>query len=273
MILNLSRALGPVLSAAVRKTDSSIYDVQKTLATGKNPNTNAADSRIASGVNLEISLWAVRQQALNQSQNIIEVARTGLDSATSLVYQLQTLASSASGGTFSDSDLSNMNATFLVLAKQIISAASNASVNGTNLLVGTTGAVFYAGISTGTRSATAMTIAGINLDSIGAICTALSITSTGSATSAIYVLSTQLTNISAGQAALSAHSMAMSINSTAASSISSSLEDYIAAIENIDPTALQMKLQELNQQQSINYYLISQMNLQSEKILSVFKVH
>jgi len=270
-MLNLSRALGPILSAAVRKTDSSIYDVQRTLATGKNPNINAADRSVSSAIDLEISLWAVRQQSLNQTQNIIEVARTGLDSATSLVYQLQTLASSASSGTFSDTDLANMNATFLVLAKQIISTASNATVNGKNLLVGTTGAVFYVGISTATRTATAMTIAGINLDSIGAICTALSITSTGAANSAIYVLSTQLTNISAGQSSLSANSLAMAINSTAASSISSALEGYIAAIENIDATALQIKLQELNQQQSVNYYLVSQLNLESEKMLAIFK--
>lgn len=271
MILNLSSALRPVLSNAVRKTDERIYNVQKTLATGKNPDINAADRSVSTQITLEISLWAVRQQALNQSQNIIDVARTGLDSATSLVYQLQTLASSASSGTFSSSDLANMNATFLVLARQIISTASNATVNGTNLLLGTTGAVFYAGIATASRSATAMTIAGINLDSIGAICTALSITSSDAATSAIYVLSTQLTNISAGQSSLSAHYMAMSINSTAASSISASLEGYIAALENIDPTALQMKLQELNQQQSINYYLVSQMNLHSERMLAVFK--
>lgn len=270
-MLNLSRALGPILSAAVRKTDQSIYDVQKSLATGKNPNINATDRSVSTSIALEISLWAVRQQSLNQSQNIIDVARTGLDSATSLVYQLQTLASSASSGTFSDSDLSNMNATFLVLAKQIISTASNATVNGENLLVGTTGAVFYVGISTATRSATAMTIAAINLDSIGAICTALSITSSGAATSAIYVLSTQLTNISAGQSSLSANSMAMAANSTAASSISASLEGYIAATENIDATALQIKLQELNQQQSVNYYLVSQMNLASERMLAIFK--
>jgi len=164
-----------------------------------------------------------------------------------------------------------MNATFLVLAKQIISTATNATVNGKNLLVGTTGEVFYVGISTSTRSATAMTIAGINLDSIGSICTALSITSSDAAASAIYVLSTQLINISAGQSSLSANSMAMSINSTAASSISASLDRYIAAIENVDTTALQLKLQELNQQQSINYYLVSQLNLQSEKILAIFK--
>ena len=270
-MLNLSRALEPILSAAVRKTDRTIYDVQRTLATGKDPNINAADRSVSNGISLEISLWAVRQQTINQTQNIIDVARTGLDSATSLVYQLQTLASSASSGTFSDADLSNMNATFLVLAKQIISTASNASVNGTNLLVGTTGAVFYVGISTATRSSTAMTISGINLDSIGAICTALSITSSGAAASAIYILSTQLTNISAGQASLSANYMAMSINSTAASSISSALEGYIAALESIDSTALQMKLQELNQQQSINYYLVSQMNLHSERMLAIFK--
>jgi len=270
-MLNLSKALGPILSAAVRKTDQSIYDVQRSLATGKNPNINAADRSVSTSIELEISLWAVRQQSINQTQNIIDVARTGLDSATSLVYQLQTLASSASSGTFSDTDLSNMNATFLVLAKQIISTASNATVNGKNLLVGTTGAVFYVGISTATRSATAMTIAGINLDSIGAICTALSITSSGAATSAIYVLSTQLTNISAGQSSLSANYMAMAANSTAASSISASLEGYIAATENIDATALQIKLQELNQQQSINYYLVSQMNLESEKLLAIFK--
>jgi hypothetical protein len=49
------------------------------------------------------------------------------------------------------------------------------------------------------------------------------------------------------------------------------MQKTIDAIANIDPTALQAKLQEFNTQQSVDYYLVSQMNTEAAAILSVFR--
>jgi hypothetical protein len=49
------------------------------------------------------------------------------------------------------------------------------------------------------------------------------------------------------------------------------LSNTVAQIENIDATAMQARLQQLNNQQSIDYYLVSQMNTASAAVLAIFR--
>jgi hypothetical protein len=45
----------------------------------------------------------------------------------------------------------------------------------------------------------------------------------------------------------------------------------IDSIQNIDPTKLQAYLQNLNTQQSVDYYLVSQMNTEAAAVLTIFR--
>jgi hypothetical protein len=53
--------------------------------------------------------------------------------------------------------------------------------------------------------------------------------------------------------------------------LESGLNGAISSMTAIDSTALQTKLQSLNNQQSIDYYLVSQLNTASAAILSIFR--
>jgi flagellin-like hook-associated protein FlgL len=99
----------------------------------------------------------------------------------------------------------------------------------------------------------------------------LSISSAASAKSATSTLITSLQTVSTGQSTLSASSTGLAAMKSAANSLSSGLQGTINSIQNIDPTELEAKLQSLNNQQSIDYYLVSQMNTASAALLSIFR--
>jgi len=88
---------------------------------------------------------------------------------------------------------------------------------------------------------------------------------------ATQILTTALTTISTGQSTLSASATGLSAQSSNAQSLQTGLSNTVAQIENIDATAMQARLQQLNNQQSIDYYLVSQMNTEAAAILSIFR--
>jgi flagellin-like hook-associated protein FlgL len=88
---------------------------------------------------------------------------------------------------------------------------------------------------------------------------------------ATQILTAQLTTLSTGQSSLSASATGLKAQDSNAQALETGLENTVAQIQNIDATAMQAKLQQLNNQQSIAYYLVSQMNTEAAAILSIFR--
>ena len=91
------------------------------------------------------------------------------------------------------------------------------------------------------------------------------------AAAAVASLKTQLQTVSTGQSTLSAASTGLTAQASANNALKTGLTDTVNSIQNIDATAMQAKLQQLNNQQSIDYYLVSQMNTEAAAILSIFR--
>ena len=91
------------------------------------------------------------------------------------------------------------------------------------------------------------------------------------AAAAVASLTTQLQTISTGQSTLSAASTGLTAQASANTALKTGLTNTVNSIQNIDATAMQAKLQQLNNQQSIDYYLVSQMNTEAAAILSIFR--
>lgn len=91
------------------------------------------------------------------------------------------------------------------------------------------------------------------------------------AAAAVSSITTLLGTVSTGQATLSASATGLTAQSSANTALKTGLTNTIASIQNIDATAMQAKLQQLNNQQSIDYYLVSQMNTEAAAILSIFR--
>ena len=89
--------------------------------------------------------------------------------------------------------------------------------------------------------------------------------------SAITTLTAQLQTVSTSQSVLSAQATGLASQTKASQALKQGLTDTVGTIQNIDATAMQAKLQQLNNQQSIDYYLVSQMNTEAAAILSIFR--
>jgi hypothetical protein len=84
-------------------------------------------------------------------------------------------------------------------------------------------------------------------------------------------LTAALSSVSTYQSTLSATKTGLDASAAAALSLSTNLQATVDSIQNIDETALQARLQQLNNQQSIDYYLISQMNTAAAAALAIFR--
>jgi flagellin-like hook-associated protein FlgL len=91
------------------------------------------------------------------------------------------------------------------------------------------------------------------------------------ASCAIDILTTALNTISNKQSIVSAEQTGLKELSKSALSMASNLQSTVDSIQNVDETELQTKLQQLNNRQSIDYYLISQMNTAAAAILTIFR--
>ncbi|MBT8575279.1 hypothetical protein G6701_07250 [Polynucleobacter paneuropaeus] len=91
------------------------------------------------------------------------------------------------------------------------------------------------------------------------------------ANKATQVITGQIDTVSTAQASLAAATAGIQAQLKNATNIKNGMQKTIDAIANIDPTALQANLQQLNTQQSVDYYLVSQMNTAAAAILSIFR--
>ena len=96
-------------------------------------------------------------------------------------------------------------------------------------------------------------------------------TSAANAQAAVVSLTTLLNTVSTGQSTLSAAATGLTAQTANANALKTGLTNTVNSIQNIDATAMQAKLQQLNNQQSIDYYLVSQMNTEAAAILSIFR--
>jgi hypothetical protein len=258
--------LSTTLAASVDQVDTGINQIQTALATGKtqlNPASQGESTRLSS----QVSQYQATASSLGQVQNVINVGQTGLTSAVSLVQQMQSLANQVSSGTLSQTDMAALNLTFQQLAGQIANIGVNSNVNGQNLLISTAGFSVLSGITT----ASLITVTGTDLTSIGNTLTGLNVSSIPGAYSAVTVLASQLSLISAGQSNLSAAATGITAYTATANSLASGLQQVVDSISNIDPTKLQAQLQQLNNQQSVDYYLVTQMNQEAAAVLTIFR--
>jgi hypothetical protein len=282
------------LASNVSDVQKQIIDTQNQLSTGKrtlNPGENGVVTRLtalASGYDVSVKNIAA-------GQNVLTVGQTTLTSMASIVTQLTDLATQAAGGTLSGGDLTSLDTTFIKLYNQLSTLVNAASVNGNNALKDTTLNILYdqsqpalnIGVVTSALSGILSSPADNGSIVKQVINTATDPTTgklllTGSPATAPLSVSANATAwlsdlglvqnaISTAASTVSALQTTLSAMSDGATGLSAGLKSSVDSISNIDSTAMQAKLQSLNNQQSIDYYLVSQMNTESAAILAIFR--
>ena len=99
----------------------------------------------------------------------------------------------------------------------------------------------------------------------------LSLTTAAGAQSALKALALDLAAVSAGQSTLSASAVGLTAQGSMADNLGTNLQNTIDSIQKPDQAALQIQLSQLNNQSTVDFYLISQMNTAAQGVLSLFR--
>ncbi|QWD17240.1 hypothetical protein G6700_05815 [Polynucleobacter paneuropaeus] len=132
---NSITSLASSLQNAVNDVQARLEATHTQIADGKQPLTKQQASVVARLSNQATSQDAVQSNITN-ANNIIDITQTGLSSISSILSQMQGLATQVSNGLFNSVDQSNLFAEFASLNKQIGQIAATTSLNGNNLLTG-----------------------------------------------------------------------------------------------------------------------------------------
>jgi flagellin-like hook-associated protein FlgL len=265
------------LVQGVNSVQAEIATVQNELATGVKT-MNPAQKGIVTRLSSQVAIYSSDAANITQASSVINVGQTSLNNLSTIISQMQQLATQAASGGLSTTDLASLNTTFTALASQISAAIQNATVNGNNFLynspTGTYGSTTNGTITIqiGLDTTGTATIVGQGLDTtLAMLVTGLSISSQTGANSAITALASGLTSVSTAQSNLNAFSTAMASDLASVTSLGANLTTTINSLQAVDQTAAQAELQQLNNQQSVDYYLVSQMNTEAAAILTLFR--
>jgi flagellin-like hook-associated protein FlgL len=260
------------LAAAVRKVEMDIASVQKQLSTGTKV-LNPGENGIVTTLTAQAQGYDIAVKNITSATNVLDIGQTTLTAIAEVISNMKNLASQASSAGLSTSDLASISTTFQNLFAQITPLFTAAQINGASnniLIAGSFGVTTDA-------AGTQFTLTGVDLGtSLGlattsaAITTAAPFTATTAAT-VVTELATFLGNISTAQGTISAYSSTLDALSESAKGVSSGLTSTVGSISKIDSTLLQAQLQQLNTQQSIDYYLVSQANTSLAAILQIFR--
>ena len=266
---NVISSLSSTLTAGINSVQKEIVDTQTQLSTG-NKILNAAEIGIVTRLSAQATGYKSASQNIAAGTNVINVGQTALTSITTILAQAKDITTQASNAGLQTSDRTALNTTFAQLIAQVTNLITNAGVNGENVLVaGGSTLVVQSGITGGTASQTTITNLGMSTTTLGVDASTVA-TQTG-AQSAIDSLTTALASVSTFQSTLSATKTGLDASAAASLSLSTNLQATIDTIQSVDQTALQARLQQLNNQQSIDYYLIAQMNTAAAAALTIFR--
>ena len=271
---NVISALAPTLTFAVNAVQKGIVETQNQLASGTKI-LNAAEIGIVTRLSAQATGYKSVTQNIAAGMNVINVGQTALSSITSILSQMKDIATQSANAGLQTSDRTALQSTFNELRVQVGNLFTNAGVNGENVLTGGAGfdLTIQSGVTGGSTSQTSITNLNLSLGSAAGgldIAASTVATQTGAQT-AIDALSDALSTISTHQSTLSATKTGLEASAAAALSLSTNLQSTVDAIQNVDQTALQARLQQLNNQQSIDYYLIAQMNTAAAAALAIFR--
>ncbi|RIZ67129.1 MAG: hypothetical protein D0531_00965 [Methylococcales bacterium] len=258
---------GSGILQSLGSNQNSINDIQTQLSTNKKI-LDPAQQGVVTRLQSQVTSFAAAHDNIAKAQNVLNVASTGLQSISSLLTQMQDLANKANDATMTSTDAAKLNQTFQHLLAQVQSTATNSKVDSVGLLVNT---ATQLAIQTGLTTADITNISTVSSDTTTLGISTLSVTNATSAAGAITALASALQTISTSQSSIAADQMALQTVDDQDASISQNLQNTIDTIQKPDAAALQMQLQNANNQQSMNYYLISQMNQEASTVLTIFR--
>ncbi|QWD15045.1 hypothetical protein G6702_03280 [Polynucleobacter paneuropaeus] len=252
----------------VKDFQTKINSINTQLKNGKATLTTAQQDQVTT-LSATAQSYSTPQASITAAQNTIGVAQTAITSILKLMPQLQQLASQASDPTLGSSDSTNYNFRFQQLVTEIGKLATSASLNGTNLLSGTAGMNVI--IGTDKTPASRSFINSVNIYGMmtTGLMSGIKLDTPENAQAAVNALNSALAQINNGQALLKMTSTRLTTQANTLTGLAKTAQDSVNTLQNIDPVKLKAQLAQLQNQQNVDYQLISQLDPIAYKALIV----
>ncbi|HEX4180271.1 MAG TPA: flagellin, partial [Caulobacteraceae bacterium] len=236
MVLSVNTNAGALVALQnLNTTESQLQVAQNQVATGlavSDAQDNGAIFAIAQNQRATSSALTAVTQSLQRVQSTVNVAASSGTTVSDLLNQLKSAALSASDTSTNTSSRQALNATFTALLAQIKSVVSNSSFNGVNLIDGSTGQLAALASTDGTSK---LTVAAQSLALGGAnvkVAATTTINTVTSATAALALVNTSITNVNNALAKLGASANALQTQITFTGNLQDTIDTGVGNLVN-----------------------------------------
>ncbi|MEO8400420.1 MAG: flagellin [Gammaproteobacteria bacterium] len=244
------------------------------LSSGSRIN-NAADD--PAGLAISTSMLntsnSLRQGARNGNDGIslVQTAQSAMNDISNLLGQMTTLATQASTGTYSSTQLNNLDTQFGKLLSEIGRVAATTSFNGVNLLDGSTGSVsIQVGSNNTSNDRLSITLNNLTTGSSGLSISSLVLTSQSGAQSALSTLN-GITAVTTGLATLGASETNLTAAVAVDNSIATSLDAAKSRIFDADFAAESSNQAKYNILTQASIAMLAQANAVPNMVMQLLK--
>ena len=243
---------------------AGLTQAMERLSSGLRINDAADDpAGLAIAVSMTQTIGALNQgvQNGNNGVSLVQTTEGAMNDITNLLQQMSTIASQAATGTYSSSQLGNLNTTFGTLLNEIERVAQTANFNGIDLLNGTTSSVsIQVGSNNTTNDSITISLSNLTTGSSGLNISTLDVSSNSDASTAIGDLQTALNTVTTALAKAGANEVNLNAAVNNDSSTSANLSAARSRIQDADYAAESSNLSRYNILTQANIAMLSQAN-------------
>lgn len=234
------------------------------LSSGLRINSAADDpAGLAIAVSMTQTSSSLSQGAQNGLNGIslVQTAQSAMNNIANILTQMSTLASQASSGTYSSSQLGNLDTTFTALKNEIERVAQSTQFNGIDLLNGNTGSVtIQVGANNTSNDRLTITLTELTTGSNGLSISSLSLSDNSSAQTALASLQTAVNTVTTALASVGANEVNLTAAVNNNNAQVASLEAAKSRVQDADFAAESSNLAKYNILTQSNIAMLAQAN-------------
>ena len=217
---------------------------------------------------------ALRQGSRNANDGIslVQTAQSAMNDTVNILQRMRELADQGANSVYSTADLTNLNAEFQDLNKEVNRVASSVNFNGISLLNNSTGSLsIQVGTSNTSNDSLSISLTNTTTGSSGLNIASLSVTSTSNASSALATLDTAIQAVTTGLAKLGAGEANLQAAVEGNDAIATDLESAKSRIMDTDFAAESGNLAKFNILNQSNVAMLSQANSSPQLVLQLLR--
>ena len=260
----------------LNKTNSSLSTVQDRINTGlkvASAKDNAAIFAIAQGQRSEVAALNSVKSSLDRATSAIDVGIAAAEAVSDLLIQMKEKAAAAADPGASSDSRTKLNDEFTELVTQINTIVDNAEFNGVNVVNNGQDIQTLISIPDGTKTAGefALTITKADLTAGGLSLSNSTISSAGTASTALAAIATAETTVNGFLSKLGAGAKRIDIQRDFTSKLSDAIETGIGNLVDADLALESAKLQSLQVKQQLGLQALSIANQAPGSVPSLFR--